>query len=146
MAGKCLLTHPLLMPRTKARQNLMRDYKAQVYESTLAMLMTAVFILHVFMWCFAYYHNDMPTGVWGIYEGNHGPWRGTSLKLLYGYTHPLVVLRSTLSVILGLQFFAAAFSVGYLLLRNYRYRVLLLLPLNTLYFFVLIYQYVWLID
>jgi len=123
-----------------------RDFFAKTFDGLLALLMAGVFSLHIFMWCFAWYHDCMPLGLWGVAYGNHGPWRGFLLKFLGGYGHPLFVLRSTLTIIFGLQLITAVFSTGYLLIAGFRRRILVLLPLNSLYLFVLVRQYAWLID
>jgi len=142
----CLHVHHVLPTRPKNRPEVMRSFIVRIFEAALAMLMTAVFILHIFIWCFAYYHNYIPSGPWGMSGGNHGLWRGFLLKFLGGYDHPLFVLRSTLTMIFGVQFITMVFSAVYLLISNYRRRVLVLLPLNSLYLLVLVRQYAWLID
>jgi hypothetical protein len=124
----------------------MKHLISKGFEITLASVMGAVFALHIFICCFAYYHNYLPEGMWGYNEGNHGPWRGLIFISLVDPKHPLVILRRSLNLIFMLQAVAVVLSCGYLFLSKYRSRLLMVMPLNGFYFLILIYQYAGLID
>jgi hypothetical protein len=110
---------------------------------------TAVCGLLIFMWIYAYSHNLIPKGEWGVNEGNHGPWRGRIICFFIspflGYSLPVCVLRKILNWIFLLQFLSIPLSAGCLFIdRHLTWKILLVL--NVIYFYALGYEYYWLID
>lgn len=105
----------------------------------------AVLFLLFFMFWYADSNGLWPTGPWGVYEGNHGPWRGFLLGFLQLNNEPVYILRRTLTWIFELQLIALILAAASLLFRRTLNRIILL-GLNSLYFNVLMYIYYWLID
>ncbi len=136
------LVHNLL--KTYKMKKRMATIVLQALDYALLGLSITVCVLLIFMWTYAYMHQLIPKGVWGTYEGNHGPWRGFLLSFVNPY-HPIYMLRRTLMRIFQLQLVSIFLSAGYLLFKRQTSRMLLLI-LNIIYFFALGYTYYWLID
>lgn len=85
------------------------------------------------IWFLAIEGGNMPSDPWGIYEGNHGPWRHVyDLRKLLGFT----ILIPLWSFVLGsMSFILKATKV-----------VWVIMAASILSFLLLIYSHYWLID
>jgi hypothetical protein len=133
----------LFMKQQRLAQRIF-DVILTILDFILFGLSITICTLLIFIWAYAYLYNLIPEGPWGVYDGNHGPWRGFLLDFI-NPQHPLNILRQTLTWIFFLQFFSLFLSAGCLVLECKRNRGILLL-LNGMYFFALVNTYYWLID
>ena len=124
---------------------LSRNIIIDILDFSLLKISLAVLFLLIFMYWYADSKDLWPTGPWGDYEGNHGPWRGHWLWFLQVYDAPLYILYRTLWWIFELQFITLLLAGGSLLLRRELKRVFLL-GLHLVYLCILFYSYYWLID
>jgi hypothetical protein len=116
-----------------------------ILDFSLLKISIAVFFLLIFIYWYADSKDLWPTGPWGEYEGNHGPWRGRWLWFLQAYESPLYILNRTLWRVFELQFIALLLAGGGLLLRRALKRAFLL-GLHLVNLYILFYSYYWLID
>lgn len=122
-----------------------RGFILKAHDIALLTTSLAVLILLVFMCWYADSKDLWPTGPWGAYEGNHGPWRVRWLRVLQAYGGPLYIVNRTLWRIFELQFITTTISMVGLLFKPELNRVLLFI-INFLFFLVLMENYYWLID
>jgi len=85
------------------------------------------------IWFLAIEGGNMPSGPWGICEGNHGPWRHVyDLRKLLGFT----IFIPLCSFVLGLMSF---------ILKTNKF-VWVIMAASILSFLLLMYSHYWLID
>jgi len=89
------------------------------------------------IWLLAFLGGNIPPGPWGIYEGNHGPWRHVyDLRKLLGFTRlypfDLIVLRSHIPDRQARQASRYSVHLGYLILLSFDVFTLLVDRLRTM--------------
>ena len=87
----------------------------------------------VVIWLLAIKGNYLPAGSWGVYEGNHGPWRH------------VYDLRELLSYIIFIPLGSFVFGMTSLLFKRSLLAVILVLAC-VMVFFGLLHSHYWLID
>ena len=122
-----------------------REIVVDILDFSLLKISVVVLFLLISMYWYADSNELWPAGPWGVYEGNHGPWRGRLLEFLGAYDSPLYIINKTLWWIFELEFIAILLAGGSLLFRRELKRALLL-GLHMVYWSVLFYYYYWLID
>jgi hypothetical protein len=122
----------------------LREIVVNILDFSLLKISIAVLFLLIFMFLYAAPNDLWPTGPWGVYEGNHGPWRGHWFRFLR-YKPPIYIVNKTLWWIFELQFIAIPLSAGGLLL-NWKLKRVILLVLQSFFFGVLMNNFYWLID
>jgi|WetSurMetagenome_2_1015567.scaffolds.fasta_scaffold02700_5 hypothetical protein len=98
--------------------------------SIILLLLSLVSVAHA--WMHAFRENRVPE-VWGIYEGNHGPWR-------HYYTG-----RESVMYAVSLPLKSFFYSVLSVLIKKSLLGIWLII-ISALYFFLVMYTHYWLID
>jgi hypothetical protein len=114
-------------------------------EITLLAISLSVLALFSFMVWYANHTNLWPSESWGLTDGNHGPWHGFLLGILGDGKAPLRVLKNALFGVLFLQTIAISLTCLCQPLGRWSKRSFLII-LNTIFFFILMGRYAWLVD
>ncbi len=85
------------------------------------------------LWSLAIDSSNVPLGTWGVYEGNHGPWRYVcNLRILLHY---IILLPLPLLIIGLLSFVFKPTKMAIIVIMS-----------NIIIFFAIIWSHFWLID
>ena len=117
----------------------MRHDAADGLGKLSVIVLCLVFALLAFIWMLAAVSGQIPSGPWGEYAGNHGPWHGRLGPA------PTYVLGHLLLIVLLSPLIAAAYGLLSFVLRP-SVRAAVLVPAATATFFALFLTHAWLID
>lgn len=123
----------LLAARSWQRRSGLREEIASLFTAAAIAILFFVVPMLATLWALALRDGWVPTGPWGVYEGNHGPWR-------HAYH-----LRKTLSFTLSLPAYAflSAVVAGVV---NSRTATFTLVGANLAVFTGVLGSHYWLID